>query len=137
MVVQIDPAPGDGGGHRGGKRAPRGPLGHRHRGVVVTAAPADADADANAGAGAGRAVADEQEEGEGDGKVGDELGVAAGHAVALAVHAGGPLLLNQPLEDEVDGLAGQLAGEEKRYLDLARRQDEGGIRDAKALRDEG
>lgn len=126
MVVQIHPAPRDGGGNAEAEDTPPGSLEEAHGGVV---APADARARG--------LVAEQQEEGEGDGEVGDELGVAAGHAVAFAVHAARALLLDQPLQREVDGLAGELAREQQRDLDLAREQDQGRVHDAQALRDEG
>lgn len=81
-------------------------------------------------------VPEQQEQRNGHGEVGDELGVAAGHAVALAVHAARALLLDQPLEREVERLAGELAREEQRDFDFARRPDERRVHDAEALRDQ-
>ena len=75
-------------------------------------------------------MADEQEETEGDAPVGDELGVGAGHAVALAVDAGRALLLDDTFEDEVERLAGELAGKGQGDLNLAGGEDEGGVDDA-------
>ena len=54
----------------------------------------------------------QQEEAQGDGPEEDELGVRAGHAVALAaqdVDVAGALLLDEALQGEVDALAGELA----------------------------
>lgn len=53
----------------------------------------------------------QEEQREGEAPESDELGVRAGHAVALAVDAARALLLDDALEDEVEGLAGELAGE--------------------------
>ncbi len=84
-----------------------------------------------------RLVAYEQEKSQGHGPEEHELGVAARHAVALAVDAGGALLLDQALQQEVGRLAGELAGEEEQNLGLARRPDQGGVDDAQRLRNEG
>lgn len=126
MIVEVDAAPGDGGGGGEAEGAPGGPLGEAHGGVVP---PADARVRG--------LVAEQQEQGDGDGEVGDELGVAAGHAVAAAVHAAGALLLDEALEREVEGLAGELAGEQERHLGLARRPDQRRVYYAQALRDQG
>lgn len=83
-----------------------------------------------------RLVADQQEQTHGDGEEGDELGVAAGHAVPFAVHADGALLLEEALKDEVESLAGQLACEEQGDLDLAGRPDQGDVDYAETLRDQ-
>lgn len=87
-----------------------------------------------------RRVAYEQEQDHGDSPKGDELGMAAGHAVAFAarlVDARGPFLLDEALEGEIDGLAGELAGKEEHDFGLARRPDECGVDDAEGLRHEG
>lgn len=78
----------------------------------------------------------EEEEGEGDGKVGEELRVRGGHAVAFAVHLFRPLLLDQPLEDEVERFAPHLSGKHQEYLHFARRPDQGHVDDAEGLRGE-
>lgn len=44
----------------------------------------------------------------------------AGHAVALAVDEARTLFLDDALEDEVEGLAGELAGKGETYFSLAR-----------------
>lgn len=79
----------------------------------------------------------QQEQGAGDAPEGDELGVGGGHAVALAVDARRAVLLEEALEGEVDGLAGELAGEHERDFGFAREEDEGGVDDAEGLREEG
>lgn len=52
----------------------------------------------------------QEEQGEREAPEGNELGVRARHAVALAVDAARAFLLDDSLEDEVEGLAGELAG---------------------------
>jgi hypothetical protein len=47
------------------------------------------------------------------------------------------LLFNDALEDEVEGLAGELAGKGETYLGLARGEYQGGVNDAESLREEG
>ena len=79
----------------------------------------------------------EDKERDGDAPKGDELGVGGGHAVALAVDAGGAVLLDEALEGEVEGLAGELAGEGEGDLSLAGGEDEGGVDDAEGLGEEG
>lgn len=64
----------------------------------------------------------QQEQSKGEAPEGDELGVRAGHAVALAVDEAWTLLLDDALEEEVEGLAGELAGKGEAYLGLARRE---------------
>lgn len=125
MVVEVDAGPGDGGGHAEAAEAPGNPLGHAHGCVVPPTAAASRGP-----------VAHDQEQGERDGEVGDELRVRAGHAVALAVHAAWTLLLDQPLEGEIEGLAQKLPREHEGHLGLARRPYEGGVDDTEALRDE-
>ncbi len=82
-------------------------------------------------------MAHEKDEGEGDAPEEDKLGVGAGHAIALAVDLARALLLDQALEDKVERLAGELAGEEQGDFDLARCEDEGQVDDAERLRQEG
>ena len=48
-----------------------------------------------------------------------------------------PLLLDQPLQPQIHSLAAHLARKHEHQLYLARRDDEGDVSDAKALRDEG
>lgn len=81
----------------------------------------------------------QQKERHGHGPKGDELGVAAGHAVALAgaVDARRALLLDDALQGKVDGLAGELAGEHEDDLSLAGGPDQGRVDDAKGLGHEG
>lgn len=52
----------------------------------------------------------QEEQGEREAPESNELGVRARHAVALAVDAARAFLLDDSLEDEVEGLAGELAG---------------------------
>lgn len=47
------------------------------------------------------------------------------------------LLFNDALEDEVEGLAGELAGKGETYLGLTRGEYQGGVNDAESLREEG
>jgi hypothetical protein len=82
-------------------------------------------------------VPDEEKEREGDAPEGDELGVGAGHAVAFAVDAARALLFDDALEEEVEGLAGELAGEGEAYLGFAGGEDEGRVDDAEGLGEEG
>jgi hypothetical protein len=82
-------------------------------------------------------VSHQQEQGEGEAPEGDELGVRAGHAVALAVDEARTLLLDDALEDEVEGLAGELAGKGEAYFGFARGEYQGGVDDAEGLWEEG
>ena len=90
-------------------------------------------------------MAHHQEQAEPDGPEEDELGVGAGHAVALGMvgvegagqAAARALLLDEALEGEVGGLAGELAGEEEGDLGLARGPEQRGVDDAQGLRKEG
>jgi hypothetical protein len=47
------------------------------------------------------------------------------------------LFLDEPLEEEVEGLAAQLAEEHECYFDLTRSEDEGRVDDAERLGEEG
>lgn len=85
----------------------------------------------------GRVVAHQQEQRDADAPEGDELRVRRRHAVALAVDARRALLLDQALEQEVERLAEELAGEGEEDLGLARGEDQGGVDDAEGLREEG
>lgn len=71
MIRQIDARESDGARRRDGEDRKAEPLSKRRRGV---------------GVGGVRGVAEQQEKGEVEREEGDELGVRAGHAVALAVH---------------------------------------------------
>lgn len=86
-----------------------------------------------------RGMADEEEEGHGDGPEGDELGVAAGHAIALSgpVDPRRSFLLDEALEEKIDGLAAQLAGKHEHDLGLAGGPDQGYVDDTEGLGDEG
>lgn len=86
-----------------------------------------------------RSVAHQQEQRHGHGPEGDELRVAAGHAIAFSglVDALGPLFFDEALEGEVDGLAGKLAGEHEHDLGFARGPDQGDVDDAEGLGHEG
>ena len=79
----------------------------------------------------------EEEQREAHAPEGDELGVRGGHTVALAVDAGGALLLDEALEGEVETLAGELTGEGEANLGLARRVYEGCVDDAEGLGEQG
>jgi len=82
-------------------------------------------------------VAQGDEEGKIHGPEGHELGVAAGHAVALAVHARGAFLADQTLETKVDGFAEELAGEHEEDFDFAGGYEERGVGDHEGLGDKG
>jgi hypothetical protein len=56
-------------------------------------------------------VPHQEEQCEGEAPESDELGMRAGHAVALTVDAARAFLLDDALKDEVEGLAGELASE--------------------------
>lgn len=129
MVVEVDPAPRRDTSNGQANRTDGQSL-EKRPGLVDTAVGAAAQD-------LGRAVANEEEEGEGDAPEGDELGMGAGHAVALAVDAERALLLDQALEAEVDDLAGELAGEHQGDFDFAGEEDEGRVDDAEGLGEEG
>lgn len=82
-------------------------------------------------------MAHEQEQGGGDGEVSGELCVAARHAVALAVGAGGSLLFDQALKGEVERLACQLPREQQRDLGLPRRPHQRRVCYTEPLRHQG
>ena len=63
--------------------------------------------------------------------------MGARHAIAAAGNAGGTRLLDEALEEEVGGLAGELAGEEEEDLGLAGGQEESSIDYYESLGDEG
>lgn len=65
--------------------------------------------------------------------------MGAGHAVAFsgAVDARGSLLFDDAFEGEVDGFAGELAGEHEKDFGFAGGPDEGDVDDAEGLGDEG
>ena len=84
-----------------------------------------------------RGVPHQQEQRDRNTPEGDELGVGRGHAVALAVDAGGALLLNKALKGKVESLAGELARKHEGNLNLAGGEDEGGVDDAEGLGEEG
>lgn len=71
------------------------------------------------------------------GKIAHELRMAARHTIPLPIHHPGPLLPDQALEREVEGLAGHLAREHEEDLDFAGGVEEGDVDDAEGLRDEG
>lgn len=85
----------------------------------------------------GRAVPHEEEQGDAYTPKRDELGVRGGHAVALAMDARRPLLLDEALEQEVEGFAEELAAEREQDLGFAGGEDQGCVHDAERLREEG
>lgn len=134
VVAEVHPAPGDGGGQRDGGDGDEGPLGQAPGAAVVKGGTTRPPGREGGGRGA---VADEKEEDDARGPEGDELGVAAGHAVALPVDARGAALLEDALEAEVEGLAEELAAADEDDLGLARGEYQGRVDDAEGLGDEG
>lgn len=126
VVVEVDAAPGGGGGE-----------GEADGGDAETLDDSAAAARTVFASRRRRLVAHEEEEGEGDAPEKHKLGVGAGHAVPFAVDLARALLLDEALEDEVEGLAGELAGEEEGDFDFARGEDQGEVDDAEGLGEEG
>lgn len=86
-----------------------------------------------------RGVPHQQEQRHGHSPKGDELGVAAGHAVTLAraVDARRAFPLDDALQGKVDGLAAELACEHEDDFGFAGGPDQGRVDDAEGLGHEG
>lgn len=57
------------------------------------------------------------------------------HAIAFAIHLFWTLLLDQALEEKIEGLTAHLTGKHENDLDLTSRPDESHINDAESLGD--
>jgi len=79
----------------------------------------------------------QQEQAQAYGKEGDELSMRRGHAIALAVHLAWALLLYVAFETPVDGLAGELAGEQEGDFSFTGAPEQRGVDDAETLGNEG
>lgn len=123
MIVQVDPAPGYGGGHAQSHDTPKHSFYHGQPIVVPSF-------------GLVRwLVPEDEEQRQTDSKEGDELCMTARHSVAFSIHSSRSFLLDQTLQGKVQGLTGQLASKHEANFDLTCRPYQGCVDDTKALWD--
>lgn len=79
----------------------------------------------------------EQEQRQAEREKRHELGVRRRHPVSFPMHLWRSFLLQYPLQSKAENFAGNLSAEHEENLDFAGRPDQGRVRNAEALGNEG